>query len=340
MTLEVRPREFLRVTCDNSTVDVTWKLFPPTAVLRGASTPAVSISGCSVSRGSYGDVVRALGSRPELVRSLHVEVPAGAGRARLTGLPGLTSLSLRGAPPDLLGELPALTTLRLTDTDLDLGQLRGAGRLVSLEVGEARLAVLPDGALTGLGGLRRLALWAVGLQTVEEGALRGVGELRELQLSGNRQLSSLPRDLLRSAPALRRLALHDNTLGELPRGLLDGLGRLRELRLSENRGEGGLRLPGGLCADLAELAELRADRCGLRSLPDDVLHGARTLRELHLTGNLLSELPNDLLRDQTALRVLRLDANRLTTLSPDTFSTLAALEELSLDGNQLGVLPA
>jgi Leucine-rich repeat (LRR) protein len=164
--------------------------------------------------------------------------------------------------------------------------------------------------------------------TLAENALTALpplpfARLRTLDLGHNRltTVAALP-------PITDFLYLHDNALVALPS--LARQAALRYLNVSDNPLGA---LPGDLGA-LVALEELRADRCGLASLPPE-LGRLRRLRQLHLRGNAIADIRP--LAALARLAFLDLRDNRLVAV--DALAGLDALIALDLRGNPLAALP-
>lgn len=255
--------------------------------------------------------------------------------------PGLRAVALTHARQRVSGVVGVL---------VDEGEgAGGAAAAQPVVVGAHRcgLATLPA-ALGELTQLRRLDVG--GNRLVEVPAfVTSLPRLRELYLDDNQvaRLDALPalavldanRNQITEVPPLCGLEfvyLAENRLRWMP--ALDGV---RYLNVSDNALEALVPVEagrgGGVAGGLAALAELRAERCGLRELPAE-LGRLSGLRELSLRGNALERLPA-LLGGLRALEVLDLRGNQLDEL-PESLRDAPALRKLDLRWNPLRRRPA
>ena len=86
------------------------------------------------------------------------------------------------------------------------------------------------------------------------------------------------------------------------------------------------------------LLELRADLCGLRSIPRRLLSATSGLRLLSARGNQLSRLEYAAFTSNAELRWLALSGNRLRYLGDSSFSGLRHLRYLDLADNRISVI--
>ncbi|MDR2368638.1 MAG: leucine-rich repeat domain-containing protein [Deltaproteobacteria bacterium] len=213
-----------------------------------------------------------------------------------------------------LGDLPKLTSLRVTRCGLD--DLKPLGHLVglkSLDLGANRVKSLSP--LAGLANLTKLILSSNAI--VDVSPLAGLGSLKEIDLSGN-SLPSLG-DLARIS-SLRILSANDNPLagGET----LGAFTRLHTLRLC------GVGL--GALVGLGELRKLQ----GLELRENDIedlgfLSGLTALRYLDLSDNKVKSLEG--LKNNVDIRRLNLSNNQISDITPLRF--LKRLTELNLAYN-------
>ena len=246
-------------------------------------------------------------------------------RQRSSGVLGVLENPEReseGDADDRLAELSVLCAHRceLEAVPATIAELHG---LVRLDVGDNLLTELP-------------------------GFVAALPRLRELYIYDNRieRLPALPaldvldanRNRIAEVPALRGVAfvyLAETQLRRLP--VVDGTvylnvsdNLLESLSPAEEAGEAR---HGGV----ASLAELRAERCGLRELPPSIARFAG-LRELSLRGNALEALPA-VIGELRRLETLDLRGNRLDEL-PEELGALPALRKLDLRWNPLRRRPS
>ena len=307
-----------------------------------------------------GSITGGICDRTPQVRDKLVEITGESGCGQVTSgqLAAVTLIDLRRA---------GIHTLQAQDFD-------GLISLMSLSLGENRLATLPEGIFGGLDSLQRLEMpgntlstlregvfsqlssltWLDlrnnGLTALPEGILSGLANLETLWLNGN-SLTELPEDTFRDLSRLADLNLGSNSLTALPKGIFDGLNALQALKLHENS---LMELPGGLFLELSEPEEFvpidgpsRAARLDslwlqgnrLSALHEDAFQGLDNLRALLLQGNSLVEVPEGVFGGLSRLQVLYLSDNSIASLPEGIFQGLDSLERLALEHNRLSSLP-
>jgi Leucine-rich repeat (LRR) protein len=253
----------------------------------------------------------------------------------------LDSNWLTGTIPAEIGNLPMLTGLRITGTNLSCGKvyceyaLRDPlppeiGNLVGLQyldLSYNQLTSLPPeiGNMTNLSGLSLVNNRLTSLPQ----EIGNLARLQWLELQGN-QLTSLPPDI-GNLVSLWGLRLSGNQLSSLP-AEIGNLASLQELSLHNNQ---LTSLPPQI-GKLANLLELDLESNQLASLPPDI-GNLVNLQYLGLGGNELSSLPPEI-GNLASLQYLNLNFNQFTSLPPGVYS-LVSLGILSLSGNQLKSLP-
>ena len=155
-----------------------------------------------------------------------------------------------------------------------------------LDLGNNKLASLPEHLFARLNNLQELCLYANQLVHLPRHIFEGLNNLQELGLANNR-LVYLPADQFASLNNLRLLILGGNQLVNLPEHLFDNLNHLQELNLGENCLKD---LPEALFKSLNNLQVLWLDNNQLVNLPKNLFKGLNNLSRLSLChGNQLNE---------------------------------------------------
>ena len=246
---------------------------------------------------------------------------------------------LRGELPDEIAHLTQLTSLNLSDNDLngpippELGQLVN---LKSLFLGRNGLSGPIPPELGNLSELSDLRLYSNDLSGEIPPELGSLSNLSFVHLSGNGLSGAIPPEL-GSLANLRSLFLSVNALSGAIPPELGGLANLVFLDLCQNYLSGAIPPELGSLANLRSLCLFRNDLSG--AIPPE-LGDLRKLRFLDLGGNDLSgAIPPELV----GLGILeRLDLwdNDLSGAIPPELGNLANLDWLYLGRNALsGAIP-
>jgi Leucine-rich repeat (LRR) protein len=249
---------------------------------------------------------------------------------------------LTGTLPSEIGNLPMLTVLRITGTEIfcgkychDLMYLSGPipaeignlANLRELNLWGNQLTSLPP-EIGNLVNLRELYLWGNPLMTLPP----EIGNLANLQVLNvaSSQLTSLP-PVIGNLLNLQELNVNFNQLASLH----PGIGNLSSLQKLSLTGNLLTSLPREIC-NLVNLQSLDMSLNQLASLPPD-LGNMVSLESLALSGNQITSLPLEI-GNLSSLWYLDLDSNQLTSLPPE-IGNLTNLGILGLGNNQLTSLP-
>eukprot|EP00793_Prasinoderma_coloniale_P001881 PRCOL_00007244-RA len=292
---------------------------------------------------------------------------------RLLNLSG-NALDLDAFPKGVFGEtLASLETLSLSANNLTFLALEGKPfvnltRMTGLWLDDNLLSALPNETFHGLGYLVELHLQKNSLAGPQpEGVLTPLGSLTTLNLgdsgSGTLCFKKLPPGPIKSWMVGVQLCNQQ-------RALLAVCGQCRfyvnlldasEGRLERDRPLG--ECPNGNCCGV-DCTRLELNGSDVRSLPQGVLSGMRTLKYLDLSNNnlsqpdsfagfyqdsdlggltelrlahtIISELPDRLFESMSSLASLDLSQNSISTLSEGLFADVSAtLAVLDLSYNQL-----
>ncbi|UCH61946.1 MAG: T9SS type A sorting domain-containing protein [Fidelibacterota bacterium] len=275
------------------------------------------------------------------------------GRVTKLNLYHLYGGGLTGALPAAIGDLTALTSLRLWHNELtyippEIGNLVNLkelalsknkftavpteiSNLINLEdlyLSDNLLASLPAG-IGGLSSLKSLSLGKNELTSIPA-EISGLANLTSLDMSEN-EITELPASI-GSMDSLKGLGLSGNKLAAIP-AAIGGLVNLEGLTLSYNL----LTSIPDEVGSLTNLVTLYLDGNQLASVPS-TLGGLTSLVDLYLGDNRLTSLPTEM-SGMTSLVNLGLGMNRLTSI-PAGILSLTNLEVLYLNDNQLtGEIP-
>nr|XP_037877287.1 follicle-stimulating hormone receptor isoform X2 [Bombyx mori] len=174
------------------------------------------------------------------------------------------------------------------------------------------------------------ALWAAGALWAAAAMCSGGGggERLDCRSAGLQALPPLHHNLI-------SLDVSNNNISSLPRDALLPATGLRDLSAEDNLIS---ELEGG-AVGARGLRTLRLSRNLLRAVPTHALAPLHHLQTLSLSGNLITELSDSSLPPLPALHTLVLKRNRITHIEPRAFANTPALHVLRLEENLLSELP-
>jgi Leucine-rich repeat (LRR) protein/PKD repeat protein len=263
----------------------------------------------------------------------------------LTGLSALNNLNLSSNAlaippdslfPDILRNLPALTTLMLQNVPFRYlpGTFPELTNLNYLNLGSNnysdldRISDIVD-TLRNCTSLRTLILQSCNLPGLPDN-FHTLSTVENLYLSNN-PLQNDNWDDIGGMPALRSLYVQSCNLNELPQTLTN-INTLETLYASNNQ----LYPIPLLIRDIPNLKHLYLMQNGIQALPGWI--GSGNMNELLTLDMSFNQIPlplPDSMRFMIALRHLNLGNNLLAGVVPDSFADLASLNTLDLRNNQI-----
>lgn len=269
------------------------------------------------------------------------------------GWTNLTALSihdcqLESLHPDFLYGLARLVRLSLQHNNIKVlppFAFYGAPNMRLLSLADNRLLEVSYYALAGLLELRVLDLSGNNISKVSELTFPPFPKLTKLDLRQNPieyvfdssfAIANMTRSLFigsdtvglqirtpkpfQGLTQLELLEVRNLRVDALNQYLFRGLRAVRTLRLMQGN------IPFveyDSFAEMKNLTELYASRCGIGAVSMDAFFGVKRLRTIDLSYNLLAELPVGLFDEQLQLLELYLQGNRLTKLPTEFFRRLA-----------------
>lgn len=222
--------------------------------------------------------------------------------------------------------------------------LNGLKQLMTLELTDSNIRVIPDGFYCPLNNLQVLNLTRNRIRNTEnlgiECASSSGGSLQEihtLDLSWN-ELRVIPENwAVNKLRRLQHLFLQHNNISELNAEMLIGLSGLHTLNLSYNHID---QIPDQIFAKSRELREILLQNNELYELPRGIFHQLAQLLVLDLSQNQLTShhINNETFAGLIRLRVLNLSHNALTRIDSRTFNDLHILQVLNLRNNSIGYI--
>ncbi|XP_063987717.1 leucine-rich repeat and immunoglobulin-like domain-containing nogo receptor-interacting protein 3 [Diachasmimorpha longicaudata] len=227
--------------------------------------------------------------------------------------------------------------------------------LEHLDLGDNRIATLPEDVLGPLNRLRYLNLTGNSLTSLPRSAIQGLESLEilllahnqiavlpyqafvvvksliHLDLTGNR-IVSLPDHTFKPNRELLSLRLSSNRLTKLPSRLFSGLKKLQHLDVSSNDID---ILPRSFFSELSQLEDLDISGNPIANLSNIAFQGLTNLVHVNLGGTRLTKLPRDVWRPVPELRSLVLDNTRIEVLRNDDLIGLSKLENLTISDSPL-----
>lgn len=254
------------------------------------------------------------------------------------GLFGLKKLTVQ-TKNSQWGPAKTLEVLPLTMSRLN--------KLITLEIIDSNIRVIPDGFYCPLSSLQVLNLTRNRIRSTEnlgfslpstvECGGSSLQELQSLDLSYN-ELQQVPENwAVSKLRRLQHLNLQYNNISELNSETLAGLNTLRTLNISFNHLE---QLPEGLFYGSRELREIYLQNNELFQLPPGLFHRLEQLLILDLSQNQLTShhIDNGTFAGLIRLIVLNLSHNALTRIDSKTFKELYFLQILNLRNNSIGYI--
>ncbi|CAB3223097.1 unnamed protein product [Arctia plantaginis] len=184
------------------------------------------------------------------------------------------------------------------------------------------------------------------ITTVAQRSFNGLQQLLDLSLRGN-GLESIPNEAFKGLVALRKLDLSHNFLEKIDNktnGLLDDCLSLEMVNLSHNK-FGFLTkkmFPSNPWIPY-RLQEIDLSYNDIPVVTYDLTVGAKKVKKLNLSGNIINEVRNNVLGNLTSLEILDLSNNNLKDLVSRTseikFALPENITELYLQNNSLLSLP-
>ncbi len=278
-------------------------------------------------------------------------IAIGAPMVLMQGFDKFAQMIYQSLHEKLRGRPGSLVTINLNDCWLDtlepplLLQLIQSinkivrhydGEIISLQLTNNNLQVLPEGIFTDLTNLRELWLQDNQLTTLPATIVAGLKKLRTLLLHNN-QITTLPETVFADLVNLQNLLLNKNKLIVLDPGIFHGLTNLQLISLENNL---LVELPHNIFAGLTNLQQLILRNNKLVTLQPDIFAGLARLQLLSLSNNQLTALPRGLFHGLTGLQQLWLGNNQISTVDRDTFDGAVHLKMLYLVNNPLTTLTA
>lgn len=221
--------------------------------------------------------------------------------------------------------------------------LNGLKQLMTLELTDSNIRVIPDGFYCPLNNLQVLNLTRNRIRSAENLGIEcngGGGALKEihtLDLSWN-ELRVIPANwAVTKLRRLQHLNLQHNNISEVNGEMLTGLLSLHTLNMSYNNIN---ELSSQMFFNSRQLREILLQKNDLYELPRGLFHQLAELIVLDLSQNLLSSLyiNNETFSGLIRLRVLNLSHNSLTRLDAKSFHDLHILQVLNLRNNTIGYI--
>ena len=211
---------------------------------------------------------------------------------------------------------------------------------MNFQRGSTESSTFEAGIFRGYKNLRILKIENSPLPRIEDGAFDGLQDSLEYLKLDHCSVKRLPRDL----GALTRLQIIDisgNEITELPSSM-SRLTKLHTLDASFNQIE---NLTPGLFSGMDSLVRLHLGANKLRGVPEDLLktsssRSRKNLIKLNLEWNLITEIPDKLLVGQGSLRDVYLNLNRISNFpGPALAPVRDTLQTMKIYGNAFTVAP-
>nr|CAB3267599.1 vasorin-like [Phallusia mammillata] len=204
-------------------------------------------------------------------------------------------------------QLLDLSMNRLTNQGLRSNELNKLNKLEELMLGHNKISTVSSSMFSGMTKLVRLYLNDNAIQSVEQNAIRNMSSLLELILSNN-NMQTFPK--ITNSPKLQRLCLDGNKLTRLQFNSFEDL-NLEELTLAGNK---LTQLPKTAFRATSNLRILDISKNSFRNVPE-IIRNMTSLSKLNLSVNAIASLPANLIHGMRRLKELDIHDMRLTTLA-------------------------